>query len=80
MTTNNDPSTTAFAIFARTLIDVAGEVESAEAELKRQVLAAAEAGDINTVRRITRQMVERPPVEVLAQRAGLDLQHDETLR
>lgn len=70
----------AFAFFARTLIDVAGEVESAETELKRQLMAAAVAGDIDEVRRIAQDMAERPPVEVLAQRAGLELQHDETLR
>ena len=48
------------------LLDVAAEVEAAEAQIKQQILAAARAGDCDTVLTIVEKWLTTPPAEVLS--------------
>jgi hypothetical protein len=51
----------------QTLLDIAAEVESVEAQLKQQILEAARAGDTGRVIDIVTRWLDRPPAEVLSQ-------------
>jgi hypothetical protein len=52
-------------IFARTVLDMAAQVEAAEMGIKFEVLKAAEAGDMNRIIRIMTDWVNQPAVDVL---------------
>lgn len=53
------------SMFARTVLDMAAEVESAEMRIKFDVLKAAEAGDMNKIIDIVTRWVTEPATEVL---------------
>lgn len=48
------------------LIEVAAEVEAAEAAIKQEILAAARAGDCARVINIVEQWLTTPPAELLS--------------
>ena len=51
--------------FAKSVFDVAAEVEAAETNIKHAILAAAQAGDCARIRDIVQRWLSTPPTEVL---------------
>jgi hypothetical protein len=51
--------------FSKTVLDIAAEVEAAEISIKREILAAAGAGDCARIRDIVQRWLDTPPTEVL---------------
>lgn len=56
---------------ARTVLQIAGEVEADEQRVKEAILSAAEAGDSDTVARIMRRWMRRPVREVVEKLSNL---------
>lgn len=54
------------AAYARALLDIAAEVEAAEARIKAELLRAAAAGDCQRVADIVLRWMKSPATEVLA--------------
>lgn len=52
--------------YARTVLDVAAEVEAAETNIKHAILAAAQAGDCARVAEIVTRWLDTPPTQLLA--------------
>ena len=49
---------------ARTVLEMAGEIEADEERIKAAILSAAQSGDSATVARIVRRWMDRPVREV----------------
>ena len=63
---NHEPTPATSSIFARSVLDIAAEIEQAEGKIKQAILNAASAGDVQTVIDIISKWIKEPVVDVAA--------------